>query len=167
MYETEDEVRDLQALLDRSHAAMGEHMASIFKPERRLSARQVCNYLLDVKHLALATVTARGEPRVGPIDAFFLHGRFYFGSAKTSARYRHLVKRPACSAVHMVGEEIGITVHGRAAMVTHGDPGHDLYVQESNRVYGTTGYSLGDVFVARLEPERMYTFASNPAKYPD
>lgn len=40
--------------------------------------------------LSLATATARGEPRVGPVDGIFLRGSFHFGSAPDSARARQV-----------------------------------------------------------------------------
>ena len=80
VYETEDELAALQALLDRSYAAAGGHTRSIITPERRLNARQLVRYLQDTKHIVVGTVTSKGEPRVAPVDGHFLHGRFYFGT---------------------------------------------------------------------------------------
>jgi hypothetical protein len=54
-------------------------MRSILTPERTLSARQVLTHLRGIKHVALATVTAAGEPRVGPLDALVVRGRFHVG----------------------------------------------------------------------------------------
>jgi hypothetical protein len=64
VYETPQELEELQALIDRSFAGAGPHLLRIMKPERRLTARQVVRYLDGIKHISLATVTARGEPRV-------------------------------------------------------------------------------------------------------
>ncbi|UTI63062.1 pyridoxamine 5'-phosphate oxidase family protein [Paraconexibacter antarcticus] len=117
VHETADDLAALQALIDRSYAAAGEHLLSIRTPERRLTAAQVSVRLQGMCLLALATVTATGEPRIGPVDGIFLRGAFHFGSAPHSARFRHLGARPAVSATYLPGEELAITVHGRAVPV--------------------------------------------------
>ena len=72
--------------------------------------------------LALATVTADGRPLVGPVDGIFFRGAFHFGSAPDSARFRHIRARPQVSATHLPGEELAVTVHGRAVPIDIGDP---------------------------------------------
>ena len=37
-------------------------------------------------------------------------------------RLRHLARRPACSATHLPGEELAVTVHGRAEVAALDDP---------------------------------------------
>ena len=72
--------------------------------------------------LALATVTADGRPIVGPVDGIFYRGAFHFGSAPDSVRFRHIRARPQVSATHLPGEELAVTVHGRAVPVDIGSP---------------------------------------------
>ena len=67
--------------------------------------------------LALATVSAAGRPIVGPVDGIFFRGAFHFGSAPDSIRFRHIRARPWVSATHLPGEELSVTVHGRAERV--------------------------------------------------
>jgi len=64
VYETDEDLRWLQNLLDRTLASANPHLTSIVSPERRLTVRQVVRYLQGMKHVAFATVNARGEPRV-------------------------------------------------------------------------------------------------------
>ena len=68
--------------------------------------------------LVLATVTRR--PQVGPVDGIFMRGSFHFGSAPDSARARNIGRRPDVSATHLPGEELAVTVHGRAVPVDVG-----------------------------------------------
>ena len=75
MRETDSDLAELQALLDRSYAAAGPHLLAIHTPERRLDARQVAERLTGMRLLALATATADGRPIVGPVDGIFLRGR--------------------------------------------------------------------------------------------
>src|SRR5213596_1484893 len=115
--ETPDDLTALQDLLDRSYASAGAHLLRIHTPERRLSAAQVGERLDGMCLLALATVTADGRPLVGPVDGIFYRGAFHFGSSPDSMRFRHIRSRPQVSAAHLVGEELAVTVHGRATPV--------------------------------------------------
>src|SRR5580658_7953815 len=122
MLETPNELDRLQQLLDKSAAEAGPHLRGIITDERRLSAEQVCQRLQGMYLLALATVTADGRPLVGPVDGYLLHGSFYFSSGRASVRIRHLTARPAVSATHLPGEELAVTVHGRAELFDVNDP---------------------------------------------
>lgn len=74
-----------------------------------------------------ATVTADGRPLAGPVDGYFLHGEFWFSSARNSVRMRHLTARPAVTATYLDGEELAVTVHGRAELFDlHGPDGAGL-----------------------------------------
>jgi nitroimidazol reductase NimA-like FMN-containing flavoprotein (pyridoxamine 5'-phosphate oxidase superfamily) len=170
MHETPDDLAALQDLLDRSHAAAGPHLLSIITPERRLSAEQVAGRLTGMCLLALATVTADGRPIVGPVDGIFLRGAFYFGSSPDSVRFRHLRARPHVSATHLPGEELSVTVHGRAVPVdVRGATGAELrrtllevYVPR----YGAQWEEFldsGPVY-ARIDADRMFTFHLPPER---
>src|SRR3954463_8885996 len=161
MHETPEDLAALQALLDRSYESAGPHLLSIHTPERRLSAEQVAERLQGMRLLALATVTADGRPIVGPVDGIFLHGAFPLGSWPDSIRFRHIRKRPQVSATHLPGEELAVTVHGRATPVdVQGGFRQtllDVYVPR----YGPEWEKFLDsgVMYARIEPDRMFTFA--------
>jgi pyridoxamine 5'-phosphate oxidase-like protein len=168
MFETEADIAWLQELIDRSHVGASRQMRDILTPERRLNARQVVAYLQGTKHLALATVTARGEPRVSPVDGVFLWGRFTFGSTADSARMTHLRRRPAVSATHFIGDVIAITVHGRATLLPRGNPDGEAIAAEWTKIYHLSPWEMGaNVILARIEPDRLYTFAQDPSKYPE
>ncbi len=127
MYETPEELTALQRLLDDSFAASGHHLRSIIREDRRLDAAGVVERLRAVSTMALATVTARGEPRVAPVDAIFYRGHFVFGTAPNSYRFRHIRARPSVSATVFDGERLQITVHGKAIPLSIADePGHWL-----------------------------------------
>lgn len=156
---------ELQEVLDRSYATAGRHLLSIHNPERRLTAEQVAERLTGMRLLALATVTADGRPLVGPVDGIFYRGAFHFSSAPDSVRFRHIRARPQVSATHLPGEDLAVTVHGRAVSV-------DVQSEESAGFrrtllevyvprYGPEWEQFldsGPVY-ARIEPERMFTFS--------
>jgi nitroimidazol reductase NimA-like FMN-containing flavoprotein (pyridoxamine 5'-phosphate oxidase superfamily) len=167
MFETPEEIDRLQQLLDRSAAGAGPHLRDIITDERRLSAGQVIERLAGMRLLALATVTADRRPLAGPVDGYFLHGSFYFSSGRNSVRMRHLAARPAVSATHLPGEELAVTVHGRAELFDLRDPAHgelrqamlDHYLPRHGPAYETWLDQL-DAVGARIAAEKMFTFSA-------
>jgi nitroimidazol reductase NimA-like FMN-containing flavoprotein (pyridoxamine 5'-phosphate oxidase superfamily) len=166
MHESPADIAALQELLDRSYATAGPHLLRIHTPERRLSAQQVVERLTGMRLLALSTVTADARPIVGPVDGIFYRGAFHFGSAPDSIRFRHIRARPHVSATHLPGEELAVTVHGRAVQVdVQSEEGAglrrallDIYVPQ----YGAEWEDFldsGPVY-ARIDAERMFTFAA-------
>jgi general stress protein 26 len=167
MLETAEDINHLQQLLDRSAQAAGPHMKSIITGERRLSAEQLCRRLQGMKLLVVATVTADGRPLAGPVDGYFLHGSFYFGSGRDSVRMRHLAARPAVSASYLPGDELGVTVHGRAELFDIRDPAHgelrqamlDHYLPRQGPEF-EVWLDEADSVAARIVAEKMFTFAT-------
>jgi hypothetical protein len=165
VHESPADIKALQELLDRSYAAAGAHLLRIHTPERRLSAEKVIECLTGMCLLTLATVTADCRPIVGPVDGIFYRGAFHFGSSPDSVRFRHIQTRPHVSATHSPGEELAITVHGRAIAVDiQADDGVgfrrtllEVYVPR----YGPDWEKFldsGPVY-ARIDADRMFTFA--------
>lgn len=165
MLETTEELSALQALLDRSHGGGGAHLGSIVTSERRLTAVQAANYLQGVKHVAFATVNSRGEPMVAPLDGWFIHGQFDVGTAAEAVRARHIGRNPAVSLAHLVGDDIGIWVHGRARVLPRQDPLARDYDRLSTAAYGSSPYGLGDIAVFAVEARVMFGYAPDPSKY--
>jgi nitroimidazol reductase NimA-like FMN-containing flavoprotein (pyridoxamine 5'-phosphate oxidase superfamily) len=165
VHETEDEVRALQELLDRSYESAGPHLRRIHTPERRLRAEEVVEQLDGMCLLSLATVTADGRPIVGPVDGIFYRGAFHFGSSPDSIRFRHIRARPQVSATHLPGEELSVTVHGRAVPIdVRRESGAgfrqallDIYVPR----YGPEWEKFLDSgpMYARIEADRMFTYS--------
>jgi nitroimidazol reductase NimA-like FMN-containing flavoprotein (pyridoxamine 5'-phosphate oxidase superfamily) len=160
-HETAEEVAALQRLLDETYARIGTHMRSIHTEERRASAADVVAALRGVRVLDLATVTANCEPRVGPVDGLFLHGRFYFGSGADSVRFRHIRRRPQVSAAHTVGETFAVIVHGTAVEIDLEAPEHAGFVEYLREVYPTWDeWQTGEPApYAYIVPARMYAYA--------
>jgi hypothetical protein len=162
--ETAEDIAGLQRLLDASSASGGAHLRRIITDERRLSAVEVVEWLTGMRLLALATVTADGRPIVGPVDGIFYRGCFHFGTAPDAMRLRHIRRRPDVSATHLPGEELAVTVHGRAVPLDVGAPEHadfretvlGIYVPR----YGEDWEAFLDsgVVYSRIEPVKMFTF---------
>jgi hypothetical protein len=161
MQETAEDLAALQQLLDASYASAGEHLLRIHTPERRLTAEQVAERLPGMRLLALATSTADGRPIVGPVDSIFFRGAFVFGSSPDSVRFRHIRARPAVSATHLPGEQLSVTVHGRAVAVdVSTGPVREALLDVYVPRYGESWASFldsGPVY-ARIEADRIFTF---------
>src|SRR3954469_21500549 len=167
MYEDAAEIVRLQRLLDDSAQHAGSHLSSIITAERRLTAEDLCARLTGMRLLVVATVTADGRPLAGPVDGYFLHGTFWFSSGRGSGRVRHLAPGPAVSATHLPGEELAVTVHGRAELFElNGPEGAQLrqamldhYVPLQGADFEKWLDGIGGL-AARIDPAKIFTFRS-------
>jgi general stress protein 26 len=157
MFETPDELDRLQALLDASHTRATEHLREIINDDRTLSARHIADLLTGMKVISAATVTAGGEPRISAMDGHFLHGTWTFSTSRTSAKARHLVRRPAVSIAHVDGEALAVFSHGHVVELA----GDELAAVDAHWTshYGSSPLSWGDVVMWRLEPTWMVGYA--------
>jgi hypothetical protein len=166
MLETRDDLKRLQDLLDASMASAGPHLRGIITDGRRLSAVQVCERLHGMRLLVLSTVTADGRPLTGAVDGYFLHGTFWFSSGRQSVRLRHLALRPGVSATHLPGEDLAVTVHGRAECAHIDDPGCaelkqamlDEYLPKQGPAF-EEWLDHADALGVRIAPEKVFTFS--------
>ncbi len=166
MFETAAEIQQLQEMLDAHLARANAHMTNIVTPERRLTARQVVTYLQGTKHVAFATATSKGEPRVSPLDALFIHGRFTLSTGSHATKVAHLRRNPACSAVHMDGDRVAVAVNGTVEWIERGHPDHDEIHRAWSETYESDPYSWGDGIVFfRVEPASMWAYAFHPEEF--
>ena len=150
MFETDAELAQMQALLDSSLPRSTEHLRSIVTPgERTLTARQLSAVCAGMCTMAVASVTAKGEPRISAVDGHLLHGNWYFSTARGAAKAIHLAARPAVSLAYIRGEEIGVFAHGMAQpMNPVGGPDDEDWsalLQYMTDYYGSSPLSWGDV----------------------
>jgi hypothetical protein len=169
MHETAAELGALQRILDRSYASAGQHLRSIHHPQMRMRADEVCVTLTGVCIADLATVSSRNRPFVAPVDALFLGGVLWFGSAPNSLRFKHIRRNPHVSAAVTRGEEISILVHGLAHEIDTASGDYERLHEYCREVYGAQydGYGFwGKVPFAWIEPERMYAVRMRAAAEP-
>jgi general stress protein 26 len=165
MLETPEELAGLQTLLDASMESAGPHLRDVITDERRLSAVELTERLQGMRLLVLATVTADGRPLTGPVDGYFLHGSFWFSTGKAAVRRHHLQRRPACSATHLPGEQLAVTVHGTAEVADLESPANgdllqamlDEYLPKVGPEF-EQGVEEMDAVGVRIVPERIFTF---------
>jgi hypothetical protein len=156
-HETPEDLAELQRLLDESHASAGAHLKRIFSDERRVPAAELPERLKGAQVLALATVTAAGEPRVSPVDGHLYRGKIWFGSSPDSLRFRHIRKRPAVSGTITHGEEFALVVHGVAHEIDYEQPEHEGFRGYLTEVYGDMSWARGQPY-AWIEAKKMFTF---------
>jgi hypothetical protein len=157
VHETPDDRRALAALLDGSYARAGAHLRSIFTPELRVHADELVELMPGMQLLALATVTARCEPRVAPVDGLFFRGQLWFGSSPDSVRFSHLRARPQVSATHIRGEELAVVAHGVATRIDVAAPEHRDFADHCVEVYGEQWRDWGDgAAYARIDATTMF-----------
>lgn len=159
MYETADELTELQRLIDDSFARSSEHLRGIMEEQRRLTAERIVAEVPSPAVLNVATVTVRGEPRISALDGHFLHGRWYFTTAGDSPKARHMAARPAVSASYTPRDGYGIFCHGRATLIERGQEWQFL-IEHCTRVYGQSPETFGDgIACVRIEPSWLVGFA--------
>ncbi len=168
MHESGDELVELQRLLDESYESAGEHLRSLFPSHRRSPAADLVAALKGAFLINLATVTARCEPVVAPVDGLFFRGRLWFSLPPGAQRARHLRARPQVSATFVDGDQGPcMIVHGTAHRVDEVHPlfaGFDRYARD---VYGIAvelsqqHYSdrREHDFTGFIEPRRIYAQA--------
>lgn len=165
MHERPEDLAELQRVIDASYQSAGPHLLDVSSAERRLSAAQLAQHLTGMRLLVLATSTRDGRPISGAVDGIFYRGRFHFGSAYTSLRYRHLRERPAVSATHLPGESLAVTVHGNAELIDVMAPEHTEFRQALLDIYvprfgeGWADMLDGGAWYARINPRRVLTFS--------
>lgn len=165
--ETDAEIEQLQALLDRSRTGAGAHLSGIIGPDRTLGAQDLIARVRGMVLLTVATVTADGRPLAGPVDGYLLHGCLHFSSSRDAVRIRHLMRRPVVSATYVPDEQLAVSVHGRAELYDANGPDapalrqamldHYLPLQgESFRQWLDGADPVG----VRVVPEKMFVFSS-------
>ncbi|MGW4337929.1 pyridoxamine 5'-phosphate oxidase family protein [Rhodococcus koreensis] len=169
MRETPEELTELQALLDASLSRSTTHLRSIINTERTLTAAQLTEVITGMCTLALSTVTANGEPRISGVDGHFLHGKWHFGTARGAAKARHLAARPAASAAHLRGEDLGVFTHGTVEILNpqDGEPAADWseLLAYFKGFYGDDSFDWdNDVVYYRLHPHWTTVYAADTAK---
>jgi nitroimidazol reductase NimA-like FMN-containing flavoprotein (pyridoxamine 5'-phosphate oxidase superfamily) len=160
MHETAGDLERLQRLLDDSIEQASSFLRSSFQmPERSLSAEQLVARLDGGLTVALGTVTARGEPRVAPINAFFLRAAFYVPTVAESARARHLASRPAASLTYFERTSLAVIAHGNVEIIAAEHPAFDE-LDETQSALGRQSPRewQGRAVYLHLEPSRLYTY---------
>lgn len=165
MYETSEDLAELQRALDESYGSAGVHLRSLVPPERRSSAADVAQALKGAFMINLATVTARCEPVVAPVDGLFYRGRLWFSLARGTVRAAHLQTRPQVSATYVQGDPGAcLVVHGIAREIGPGNPFFEGFDKYAHELYGPAiefakmqqRGRTGPDFTGYVEPRRIY-----------
>jgi hypothetical protein len=168
VYETADDLERLDAQLRASIERAGPFLRSSFQmPEHSLNARQLTRAVQGVKPVALATVTAKGEPRVAPIGAFLYRADFYIPTTMQAARVRHLRRQPAISLTLYDAIDYAVIVHGQAVVLGEDATEFEALIEIQLSGQGETVRDWGEGAFIRIDTEMMYTFARYPERFPE
>lgn len=164
MRETPEDIAWLDGVLTRSIEKAGPYLRTSFRmPTQSLDAKQLSAELDGILEVAIATVTAKGEPRVAPTAALFHRGRFCIPTLLASARVTHLKRQPAVSVTYYEGVDLAVIVHGRAEFVDEAQPDFavlsDFQLEASESTVRQWG---ADPLYIRVEPDVIYTYTSKP-----
>jgi general stress protein 26 len=133
-----------------------------------LSARQVAGLLHGKQFIAFATASHDGAPRVMPLDALFVHGRWHWTTDAAAARIAHLRRDPRCSATWFQDDDLMVTAHGRAELIDAGHPDYEELESIWEREAGSRPSSWGThVYHGRIEPTHLYAYAQHPENFLD
>lgn len=109
-----------------------------------------------MKVLSVATVTARGEPRISALDGHFLHATWTFSTSGTAAKARHVQARPAVSVAYVDGEQLAVFSHGKAQLMRQADPDWAQTLDHWTAHYGGSPLEWGDdIRLYRYNPQWM------------
>ena len=124
---------------------------------------------LGGKHfIALATTATDGAPRVMPLDALLVHGRFHWTTDAAAARIAHLQRDPRCSATMFEVDELMVNAHGRAELIDAVHPDYQELEAIWEHEVGSRPSSWGaHVYHGRIVPTHMYAFAQHPENFLD
>lgn len=160
MYEDQDDVANLQHLLDASLAGASDHLRSIIRPGRAVSAVDLVARLAGMRTLALSTVSASCRPRISGVDGHLLKGRWVFTTSGSSVKAADLRGRPQVSAAYLEGDTFGVFTHGDAEFIALGHPDRAWIDEHLTRHYGSSPASWGpDIAYIRIEPRWMVGFS--------
>jgi general stress protein 26 len=162
-----DTLGDLQRLLDRSAASAGTHLRRTFEfPEHALSAAQLVTYWNGgVRGVALATVTARGAPRVAPVESLLRGAAFFVPTAQDAARVRQVRAKPEVSFTHWESGRIAVIVHGRASILAPDDPAFAAIDASYRAKWWEPLRAAGQGVYLRIAPQRLFVWAADPRAF--
>ncbi len=161
MRETPEQIAGLQTLIDDSFARSSRHLIAIMTEERRLSAQRIVAELPSPAVLNIASVTAKGQPRISAVDGHFLHGHWYFTTDESAPKARQLLARPAVSAAYTPRDGYGVFCHGRAVSLPPG-PERQMIIDLFVETYGQSPEVWGDIYFARIDADWFVGFAMTP-----
>ena len=164
MFETPEELTDLQSLLDESSVTTGGGLAG-FDRTQRLSAKQLAGFR-GVRLVAVASVNRKGEPRVAPRAAAFLHGKFYLAANSKSVTVQRLRARPDV-AISYFENHFLLLGHGTVTFLAKGEARFVIIRKEWEKAFngGKDALKSEDLFL-RVDAVHLVAFARRPDRYP-
>jgi hypothetical protein len=169
VHETDDELRELQGLLDSSHARSGPHLKSIIEAGTRTpTARQVVAETSGMKVLVVTTLSPSLRPRSSAVDGHFVHGHWVFSTSGDALKAGDIARSPAVSAAYVDGERFALFSHGDAELIAAGHPEYEQLDAHLTAHYGASPTTWGpSILYFAIRPRYMVAYAPNAAGLPE
>ena len=135
-------------------------------PQKSLSASQIVRHMQDLKTVALATGTVKGEPRVAPTASTLYREQFHIPTVADSARTKHIAKRPGISMSYFDENDLAIIVHGHGEILTQLHPDFMELDGILKEVNGRGVLDWGDGIYIRIVADKLFSFARHPEQFP-
>lgn len=165
MFETSAELATLQGLLETSYGRMGKRMHVTHEPGQRLSAAQLAGFR-GIRLVALANVNSKGEPRVSPRAAAFLHGKFYLGANTESLMVQRVSANPNV-AISYFENHFLLVGHGSVTLHRKDDPEFRKVSSEWKKAFNGGRDALKGIDVLlRIDAIQLVALAPHPERYP-
>ena len=158
MNETPEDLRALQELIDTSLAAQkSSNLKEIFPAQYALTAGDIVALFPETRVVALATVTAKCEPRVVPVDVLFYRGHFYHPADIGSLRAKLWKRNPHVSLTYFDPEDNAVIVHGTVTIIDQQHPEFGA-VDQFRRSMGRVSLRewSSTAFYARVDANRIF-----------
>jgi Pyridoxamine 5'-phosphate oxidase len=111
------ELEQLQRILDESVASAGPALrANFVAPGWVMSAREFIDFWAGGRMAAVATVSARGRPRVAPLEVSWQAGRLHLPAFANSARLRDHRANPDCAITSWNDAWTAVIVNGQVEL---------------------------------------------------
>ncbi len=170
MRETAQERESFDRLITVSIAKAGPFVrSSLQMPHHSLSAGQLLRYWDRIHTAAVATSTARGEPRVAPTGVALFRGHFVVPTVAEAARAKAISSRPAISISHFDEGDLAVIVHGHASTVGEDDalfPELTALQRELGDGRDVTNWDGHGVYLW-VTPKTLYSFARQSIEFPE
>jgi len=131
-----------------------------------MNARQLAGFR-GVRLVAVASANSKGEPRVAPRPAAFLHGKFYLAANARSTTAHRLFITPSVAVTYFENHLL-VMGYGGASFLRKGETAFREVAPEWKRAFrgGRNALEGIDLFI-RIDASHLQAFAQHPERYPD
>lgn len=165
MFETKTELDELQHLMEESFERAGERMFVAYDVPQQMSAGQLAGFS-GIRLVAVASVNRKGEPRVSPRGAAFLHGKFYLAANTESMLVKRLERNPTVAITYYEAHML-VMGHATVEFLGEGSAEFKRVAPEWIEAFrGGRDALRGIDVLLKVNASHLVAFAQRPERYP-